>query len=143
MISKTVMITMKTCQQAGDVKDNMEITTQARYEYSPLKQVITYTENTQEEGEVTTVITVDRLPKKPMVTLERRSQYHNYAMTVQQGIRHQTAYRMGPWDFTMGVYGNTVATSLYEEKGSLYLSYALDMNAAHASNNTLELTIQP
>lgn len=141
MITKQVMISMKTAQQAGEVKDQMEITTQATYQYSPMKQVLTYTETTKEEGDILTVITVDRLPQKPLVTLERRGT-HNNSMTVQQGVRHQTLYNMGPCTFTMGVYGNTVACGLFEDKGSLFLSYALDMNAVHASNNTLELTIK-
>lgn len=141
MAQKQIMMTMKTAQQAGDAKEAMEITTKATYEYTPLKQVLTYTEHTREEGDITTVITVDRLPQKPSVTLERQGSFHN-SMTVQQGVRHQTLYSMGPCTFTMGVYGNTVASSLNPEGGSLFLSYALDMNAAHASNNTLELTIK-
>ena len=76
-----------------------------------------------------------------MVILERKGTVHN-SMTVQQGVRHQSVYHMGPCTFTMGVYGNTVACSFNEEGGSLFLSYALDMNAQHASNNTLELTIR-
>ncbi|MBR3844409.1 MAG: DUF1934 domain-containing protein [Clostridia bacterium] len=142
MAVKSTVIQMKTCQQVDDVKDTMEITTEATYEYFPLKQVITYEENTPEEGTVQTVITVDRLPQKPLVTLERKGSHTN-CMTVQQGIRHQTLYAMGPCSFTMGVYGNTVACSLSEDRGSLYLSYSLDINATHASNNTLELTIRP
>ena len=136
------MIQMKTCQQVEDVKDAMEITTEATYQYSPLKQVITYVENSPEEGAVQTVITVDRLPQKPLVTLQRKGMRAN-SMTVQQGVRHQTLYAMGPCSFTMGVYGNAVACSLGENMGSLYLSYSLDINATHASDNTLELSIQP
>ncbi len=142
MKTNTVMITMKTRQQVDDQQDTMEIATEATYEYTPLKQVLTYTENHPEEGNIQTVITVDRLPKKPMVILERRGAFHN-SMTVQQGIRHQTLYAMGPCNFTMGVYGNTVACSFSETGGSLYLSYSLDMNATHASDNTLELKIEP
>lgn len=140
-MTKEVMITMKTCQQVDAVRDNSEITTTATFEYTPLKQVLTYTENTPEEGDVLTKITVDRLPQKPMVILERKGTFHN-SMTVQQGVRHQSIYNMGPCTFTMGVYGNTVACSFNEDGGSLFLSYALDMNATHASNNTLELTIK-
>ena len=143
MTTQSVTITMKTCQQVDATKETMEITTDATYQYSPIKQILTYQETTKEEGVVTTVITVDKLPQKPMVTLERKSTAHNNTMTVQQGIRHQTLYRLGPYDFTMGIYGNTVATSLREDGGSLYLSYSLDMNATHASTNTLELKIQP
>ena len=141
MATKEVMITMKTCQQVGEMKDDMEITTTATYEFTPIRQVLTYTENTPEEGDVITKITVDRLPQKPLVILERKGAVHN-SMTVQQGVRHQSVYHMGPCTFTMGVYGNTVACSLNEERGSLFLSYALDMNAQHASTNTLELTIK-
>ncbi len=141
-MAKDVMITMKTCQQVEGVKDGTEITTKATYEYTPLKQVLTYVENTPEEGDIVTVITVDKLPQKPLVILERRGTFHN-SMTVQQGVRHQGVYNMGPCTFTMGVYGNTVACSFSEDRGSLFLSYALDMNATHASNNTLELTIKP
>ena len=142
MAAKQVMITMKTCQQVEGVKDGTEITTNATYEYVPLKQVLTYVENTPEEGDIVTTITVDRLPQKPMVILQRNGTFHN-SLTVQQGVRHQGIYNMGPCTFTMGVYGNTVACSFGEEGGSLFLSYALDMNATHASNNTLELTIKP
>ena len=141
-MEQKVMITMKTCQQVGEMKDDMEITTTALYEYTPVKQVLTYTENTPEEGEILTRITVDRLPQKPMVILERHGVVHN-SITVQQGVRHQGNYTMGPCSFTMGVYGNMVACSLHQTGGSLFLSYGLDMNAQHASNNTLELTIKP
>lgn len=141
MAEKTVMISMKTCQQVDGQKDVMEILTKATYSYTPVKQVFTYTEKNPEEGEILTVITVDKLPQKPMVILERRGAFHN-SLTVQQGIRHQGNYAMGPCNFTMGVYGNTVASSLSEDRGSLFLSYALDMNAMHASDNTLELKIQ-
>ena len=142
MAEQTIMIAMKTAQQVGEEKDAMEITTEATYNYSPLKQIITYQEKTPEEGMIETVITVDRLPQKPIITLERKGAYHN-SMTVQQGVRHQTLYHMGPCDFTMGVYGNTVACSLEETRGSLFLSYALDINSTHASTNTLELSIKP
>ena len=141
MTEKTVTISMKTCQQVDDQKEVMEIVTNATYSYTPMKQVFTYLQNTPEEGEIVTVITVDRLPAKPLVMLERRGKVHN-SLTVQQGIRHQCLYAMGPCTFTMGVYGNTVASSLREDGGSLFLSYALDMNAVHASDNTLELKIQ-
>ena len=141
MMANQVMITMKTCQQVDGVKDESQITTRATYEYTPLKQVLTYVENTPEEGEIFTKITVDKLPQKPMVILERKGTVHN-SMTVQQGVRHQSIYRMGPCTFTMGAYGNTVACSFREDGGSLFLSYGLDMNAVHASNNTLELTIK-
>ena len=71
-MTKEVMITMKTCQQVDAVRDDSEITTTATFEYTPLKQVLTYTENTPEEGDVLTKITVDKLPQKPMVILERK-----------------------------------------------------------------------
>ena len=72
-MTKEVMITMKTCQQVDAVRDDSEITTTATYEYTPVRQVLTYTENTPEEGDQAFQADGIDLPYQKCATQKRQS----------------------------------------------------------------------
>lgn len=136
-----VQITLKSTQEVDDITDSMELITDGQMELGEGYTLLTYRE-TDEQGEgLMTAIRVDWAQHPLRVDLDRTGTAQSH-MTVQQGHRHHSLYSMGPCEFSLGVYGERVDCRLDKQGGFLKMQYTLDINAAYAGRNTVELFIE-
>lgn len=63
-------------------------------------------------------------------------------MTVEKGKRHSCFYSTPEGDFTIGIFGESVASKFKELKGEVYLSYTIDVNSSLISENKMEIKIK-
>ena len=134
---KDVLITIKGTQEYEGDADVIEMMTVGTLEESEGNCRLIYKEDDESGGTVTTTLTVcDK-----MVTLERSGAL-NSRMIIEQGQRHICHYDTGFGELMIGVFGESICSTLDREQGNLSLKYTIDINAALASRNEIAISVK-
>ena len=135
-----VMLTIKTTQEVDGGEETTELITRACMQAEGQAVTLTYRETQEDGSPMTTTIWAD-LSRSPVQVELARIGTHDSRMTVEQGKRHHSLYAIGPCEFALGVYGELVDCRLNERGGRLRMRYTLDINAAYAGRNTLDISV--
>ncbi len=136
---KQVTVRLHSTQQVDDAKETMTVTAPGTYRHTPGRSELIYTQHTDEEGDVTTRLTMELQGGQPVITMCRSGAVQN-TLTIQRGVRHESPYTMGAYTFTMGITGKVTDLTLTPETVKIKLCYAVDINGTPASVNTIKLT---
>ena len=118
------LVTVITTQNFDGEKDVIEMTTHAGLEFSDGGYTLSYTEHSQEEGEIKTVISVD---KKNVISVSREASI-NSRYTIEEGVRH-LSHHVAPFgSFSVGISAKSVESDMNEEGGSLDFRYITDIS---------------
>lgn len=139
-MKKEVLITIKGTQLQDGEKDEVELFTTGNYYRRGNSYFIAYDESeaTGFQGSRTIVKVEDGLKR---VTLNRTGTTKSQ-LIVERGVRHQCNYDTGYGNFTIGVLGDRICSTLNENGGELEFGYSLDINASLASENTVAISIR-
>lgn len=122
------LVTVLTTQIFDGDKDVIEMTTHAGLEFSDGGYNLSYTEHSQEEGEIKTVISVD---KKNVISVSREASI-NSRYTIEEGVRH-LSHHVAPFgSFSVGISAKSVESDMNEEGGSLDFRYITDISGQPA-----------
>ena len=136
-MKKDVLIKIRGVSNVDGEDSVIELFTSGSYYKRNGKYYISYKETSDDEpGEVTTTIKVDN-PLK--VTMLRDSGGTNLVM--EKNKRHVCYYNTPMGEMFMGIFAAEVRSSLDERGGDIYMSYAIDFNAAAASQNELAVQV--
>ena len=122
------LVTVITTQNYDGEKDVIEMTTHAGLEFSDGGYTLSYTEHSQEEGEIKTVISVD---KKNVISVSREASI-NSRYTIEEGLRH-LSHHVAPFgSFSVGISAKSVESDMNEEGGILDFRYITDISGQPA-----------
>ena len=138
-MKKQVLITVKNTQEVDGQTDSGEMTTTGELWQEEDRLTLRYREVAEDE-EIETTVTLDGSADPPPVRIARIGETES-RMTVEQGKRHHSIYNLGPCEFALGVYGETVCWKPTPQGGTLTLQYTMDMNAVYAGRSTVQLLV--
>lgn len=122
------LVTVLTTQIFDGDKDVIEMTTHADLELSEEGYILSYSEHSQEEGEIKTVISVDR---KNIISVSREASI-NSCYTIEEGVRH-LSHHVAPFgSFSVGISAKSVESVMTEEGGRLDFRYITDISGQAA-----------
>lgn len=122
------LITVLTTQILDGDKDVIEMTTHAELEFSQGGYILSYTEHSQEEGEIKTVISVD---SKNVISVSREASINSH-YTIEEGVRH-LSHHVAPFgSFSVGISAKSVESDMNEEGGRLDFRYITDISGQAA-----------
>ncbi len=122
------LITVLTTQIFDGDKDVIEMTTHASLEFEDNAYILTYTEHSQEEGEILTVI---RVEKNRLITVKREAGI-NSQYTIEEGVRH-LSHHVAPFgSFSVGISAMSVESDMNEKGGRLDFRYITDVSGQAA-----------
>ena len=134
---KDVLITIKGTQEYEGDADVIEMMTVGTLEEEEDSCRLIYKEDDESGGAITTTLTVH----DKMVTLERSGAL-NSRMIIEQGQRHICHYDTGVGELMIGVFGESICSTLDRDQGNLSLKYTIDINAALASRNEIAISVK-
>ena len=138
-MKQNVLITVKNTQEVDGQTDSGEMTTTGTLCEEGNRLTLSYREVNEGEA-LTTTVTADCSKQPPLVRIARIGETES-RMTVEQGKRHHSIYNLGPCEFALGVYGETVCWKPNPRGGTLTLKYTMDMNAVYAGRSIVELSV--
>lgn len=136
---KNVFISIKGIQNIDGEKDVIELLTCGEFYWENNQFFISY-----EESETTGFKNSDTLLKvdgEDTVTLTRTGGTSSH-LVIEKGKRHQCHYDTGYGSITVGISGDSIASTLSEAGGILDFSYSMDINSALTSENRVIITIK-
>ncbi len=138
-MKKDVMITIRGIQRSDGDNDVVELFTTGRFYRKNGSYYISYDESeaTGYEGAKTTL----RVEQDNRVTMSRSGSMRSQ-LIIERGVRHQCNYDTGYGNFTIGVSGDKIVSSLTDEGGNIEFKYSLDVNASLASENEVYINVK-
>lgn len=121
-------------------EDKIELETAASYTFENGSRYISYNEYDAADPAVHYRTTV-RLDENGVVTVMKGG-VENHNLILEQGRRHKCEYNTPFGSLTLGVYTDSVSSTLSDEGGQLQVRYSIDIESEHASSNELTLIIK-
>ena len=119
--------------------DSIEMITQGQYCVNDGEFIIKYSESDPEQiGNINTTMTIS---PDGLVTIVREGDIHSH-MVFEQGHKHLMHYDTQYGSITVGISAKKVATLLGENGGDVEIDYAIEIDNALASENTLRLNVR-
>lgn len=138
-MKKEVLINIKGIQHVGGEKDVTELFTQGNFYKRNSSYYVSYSESEATGyGEGHTTIKID---PQSRVTLVRSGPVRSHLVIVP-GERNVGHYAVEGGDLMIGVDAKKVTSTLTDEGGDLYFSYALDVNASLLSENEVFINVK-
>lgn len=63
-------------------------------------------------------------------------------LVIEKGVRTGCLYSVPQGDLTLGVYGKSIENGMTEDGGKISMTYTIDANLQHLSENTIEITVK-
>ncbi len=138
-MKKDVFIKIKGVQQVDDEQDVTELFTQGSFYKKNNNYYITYdeSETTGFSGSKTTL----KVEGNDKVTLMRSGSVKSH-LIIENGLRNVGHYGTHEGDMMIGVYTKSIDSSLSDNGGDLYFSYALDINSSLISENEVFINVK-
>ncbi|OJU18611.1 MAG: hypothetical protein BGN88_00545 [Clostridiales bacterium 43-6] len=136
---KDVLITIKGMHSSDDEKDEVELTTVGSLSEKNGMQYITYHES--EEIGLKDVKTVLKVDSDRSVTLTRTGAMRS-RLTIEKGQRHFCHYNTGYGEMMVGIFGESIRSTMTGKGGELYMSYTIDVNSELLSRNEIAITVK-
>lgn len=138
-MKKEVLINIKGIQRVGEDQDVTELFTQGSFYKKNNSYYVSYSESEATGyGDGKTTIKIDPTHR---VTLVRSGAVKSHLVIVP-GERNIGHYSVEGGDLMIGVDAKTVTSTLDDEGGDLYFSYALDVNSSLLSENEVFINVK-
>ena len=132
------LVTVLTTQFYDGEKDVTEMTTHGQLELSDEGYTLSYTEHSQEEGEILTVISVDR---KNVISVRREASI-NSRYTIEEGVRHLSHHVADFGSFSVGISAKSVESDMTEAGGRLDFRYYTDISGQAAGEVEFKIKVK-
>lgn len=137
---KEVIINIKGTQTVDGESDVVELTTVGKMNTVGNKTYLRYDDSTATGVEgVACMIKLDRDDDSVVM---QRSGALNSRMYIKKGQRHICHYETVQGTITMGIFGESVSSSLTDKGGKITMSYNIDVNYGLLSNNKIEIKVK-
>ena len=133
------MITVVGVQTVDGEKDRIEVITAGDMQLTESGAVITYPEYAEDNPGVKTDTTVTL--ENGVLSIDRRGEMSSH-LILEEGVRHECLYDTPMGQMFIGIFTDSVKTSLNEHGGELCASYKLDFNRAVVSENEFYISIK-
>lgn len=122
------LVTVLTTQKMDGETDKIEMTTHASLLFSGKDYTLSYTEQSQEEGEISTEIKVEN---ERLITVRREASV-NSCYIIEEGVRH-LSHHVAPFgSFSVGISTKSVESHMTENGGTLDFCYITDISGQAA-----------
>ena len=110
--------------------EKIEMTTHASLDFDGEGYTLAYKEESQEEGEIKTVIRVDG---KKVINVSREASVNSHYV-IEEGVRH-LSHHVAPFgSFSVGISTKSVESDMTEEGGTLDFRYITDISGQAAGD---------
>lgn len=139
-MKQRIQLKLRSVLEADDERTETELLTDGTIEKNGSSFVISYEESdaTGFDG-ATTTITADG---EKVVSILRRGTA-NSNLVIETGKKHYCLYGTPYGELTVGIFTHKISNTLFENGGSLYLKYTIDVNSAYMSDNEIYLDVYP
>lgn len=139
-MAKNYLVSIIGSQEVDGKKDNIEVITDGIYETKNGNRYIKYKEY-YEDGKDKKSSNVIKIEDENMVTIIHKGE-NSSRLLLEKGRRHQCHYRTIAGDLLIGVFTDTIKSSLSDKGGDLYVKYTLDFNSDLVSQNEFKINIK-
>lgn len=137
---KEVVISIKGTQIVDGEDDVIELTTVGKMNTVGNKTYLRYDDSTSTGVDgVSCMIKLDREDNSVVM---QRSGSLNSRMYIKEGQRHTCHYETTQGTITMGIFGETVHSTLSDKGGKLSMCYTIDVNYGMISRNKVEIRVK-
>ena len=138
-MKKEVLIQIKGNQKTVEDSDFIELTTVGNLYKKNEHYYLKYEESeaTGFEGAVTTL----KVEGQDKVTLTRSGSVRSQ-LIVEKGIRHLCHYDTGYGEMVIGIFGESIRSTLKDTGGRLHFKYTLDVNTGFESENEISILVK-
>jgi uncharacterized beta-barrel protein YwiB (DUF1934 family) len=126
--------------ELGDGEETVTIDTFGTYVCRGNRRFITYKEYDEDDPNVSRTAVV-KVENDAVVTMLKAGTPTR--LVLEEGKRHSCVYSTQFGPISLGIYTESVRSSLGENGGKLFLDYTLDLNATLTSFNTVSVTVEP
>lgn len=137
---KEVIINIKGTQIIDGDNDVIELTTVGKMNTVGNKTYLRYDDSTATG--VDGVSCMIKLDKDDNSVVMQRSGSLSSRMYIKEGQRHICHYETSQGTITMGIFGESVKSTLSNKGGSLSMSYTIDVNYGMMSRNKVEIKVK-
>lgn len=131
------LVTVLTTQKMDGEIDKIEMTTHADLRFSGKDYILSYTEQSEEEGEIRTEIKVEN---ERLITVRREASV-NSCYTIEEGVRH-LSHHVAPFgSFSVGISTKSVESRMSEKGGALDFSYITDISGQAAGEIEFKIRV--
>lgn len=131
------LVTVLTTQTMDGETDKIEMTTHANLSLDASSYILSYTEQSEEEGEIFTEI---RVENDRLITVRREASV-NSCYTIEEGVRH-LSHHVAPFgSFSVGISTKSVESRMSEQGGTLCFSYVTDISGQAAGEIEFKITV--
>ena len=138
-MNENFIISVTGTQVIDGEKETIKLKTAGEYTEKNGSRYIRYREYDNDNPALYFSNTV-KVEENNMVTVIRNGPA-NSRLTLEKGRRHQCHYSTMFGDLTVGVFTDTVISTLDEHGGTLRASYSLDFNAGLVSKNEIYIKV--
>lgn len=138
---KKVLITIRGTQDGAE-DEAIEFMTEGTMRKSDSDYIISYNDtqilgDTEKCGVKTRVMTHG----DDKVVIERGGGVSS-RLVIEKGVRTGCLYSIPQGDLTLGVYGKSIKNRITDSGGKLSMTYTVDADMRHLSENTIEITVK-
>ncbi len=131
------LVTVLVTQIFDGEKEVIEMTTHACLVFDGDGYTLSYREESQEEGEINTVIRVDG---NKIISVSREASV-NSRYTIEEGVRH-LSHHVAPFgSFSVGISTKSVESDMNEEGGRLDFRYITDISGQAAGDVEFKIKV--
>lgn len=138
-MKQDVLIDIEGTYSTDDGDDRIELTTIGSFTRLVDSYYITYRESeaTGMEGIISTV----KIEGDQKITLIRRGTQQS-RLILEKGKRHHCHYDTGFGEMMIGIFAESIVSSLKENGGKIHFKYTLDINSDIISRNEVNITVR-
>lgn len=139
-MEKNYMVSVRGVQVVDGERDEIELTTEAKYRFGRDTAYVGYKEYDTENPSVTTDLLI-KAEGQNRVTISR-GQGKQMKMILVPGQSHETHYVTAMGDMQLRLNAVSIENGLDEHGGTLDLKYTIDFNLQEVSANELHITVK-
>ena len=133
-----ILLEITGTQQIDSQKDKIELTTMGTLRDDGSAYIIRYTE--EQTPPLSPVKVTVRIQKDESAVQMTRTGAFDSCLTVEKSKRNLCRYGTEFGDVLLGIYGREIEAKMGDSDGSFFFGYDIDVNGAHASRNTVNMT---
>ena len=135
---KKVLINIKGVQSYGEGTDTTTLTTEGEMEIVNGNYRLLYNESDMIGAEN---VTSELLLEENKFSITRKGGL-NSVLTVEKGKRHSCLYDSPQGAFVIGIFGESLTSSMSESGGEIHASYTIDVNSGLLSSNKMDIKVE-
>ena len=131
------LVTVLVTQITDGEKDVIEMTTHASLVFDGEDYTLSYKEESQEEGKISTVI---RVTGGRVINVSREASI-NSRYTIEEGVRHLSHHVADFGSFSVGISAKSVESDMTEKGGTLDFRYITDISGQAAGEVEFKIKV--